>query len=486
MLPTGTKTMSSNGDWGTLAEFDTELADVWDGFSSLPMPGTHNALDAFVERKRVSVQSLARLGARLSAPSVLAFAFPGGIKYRDITTGKRWSYHGSEWRAMKIVRADPAGPTDLVMIAEGETDAARLSECYGVDVAVLPAGAKYFPSAYAQQLDHYTRVLACLDNDEAGEAGWHKIKEHIPHAERFAPPECYVDWCDTPDAELPSVPEAPTVERLDVLVSAGQMLDLEVPEVASWFEHDLLPIGGLLMLHGWAKSFKTFLALDMLAALSQGQDWCCFEPIEEPCKVAVIQFELKWPYYRERVEYLRKHAREPQLFDENFMTWTPLTRPQLRAGDSKTEDHVIKTLVDGGVQVVLLDPIRRATGDIDMNDEGEVRKMLAFFERLNDHGITVVATHHDNKTAARTGGGDPLGMTGSGAWSGDPDTIVSVSLPVGDQLHSSKRRNVNFTLRNSPSISPRSFEMQDDGHILYSPNAVGGREPEDSPDDPSI
>jgi RecA-family ATPase len=70
----------------------------------------------------------------------------------------------------------------------------------------------------------------------------------------------------------------------------------------------------------------------------------------------------------------------------------------------------------------MIDPIRRGMGFASMNDENEVRKMLAFFERMNDEGITVVATHHNRKANSR--GGEMDAMTGSGAFAGDADTVV--------------------------------------------------------------
>lgn len=460
----------SNNEWGELAAHDAELAEVWDSYERLPEAGQNPALDSFVESKHITIDSLVRLGAKLSDTTVLAFAFPGGIKYRDIVTGRRWTYHDSHWTGLKIVRAG-VEPTSRCILAEGETDGARLTLLYDVDVAVLPGGARYFPMEFAAQLLSYDAVFVGLDNDEAGEIGAALVLERLPNAMRFAPPGN--DWCSSADTEAPDLPEE--IERpaeLQVLVSAGELLTFEMPEIASWFEHDLLPIGGQLILHGWAKSFKSFMAIDLLAALAQGQDWCLFEPTEEPCKVAVVQFEIPPKYYRDRVQTLLDHAREPDLLRENFMTWTPLQRPRLRAGDKATEDHVMLELMAAGIQVVLVDPIRRAMGTLNTNAGEDARKILSFYERLQNEGITVVTTHHDNKTAARSGGGDPIGMTGAGDFAGDADTIVSVSLPRGKKIED-PQRNLSFLLRNSPSIGARGMEMQSDGHIVYSTEMFG-------------
>lgn len=457
----------SNGEWGQLVEHDDDLAEVWDGWPRLP-ESPDVSLAGFLRAKGHGLPELLRLGARYR-DGVLCYSYGTGLKYRDIATGKRWSYVGSTYPYLKIVPASQ--PDGRVIVCEGETDAGRLLVLYpSCDIAVLGAGAKHFTQAMADQLADYGQVLIGLDNDAAGQDGVTKISRLIPWAVRFAPPEGCNDWCDTPEEWSPALPDITEKPDVRVLVPLGDMLTMEVPEVPSWFEHDVLPIGGFMMLHGWAKSFKTMLILDVAAALAQGQDWCGFEPTEEPCRVGIMQYELKWPYYRKRVEQLLENAREPGLLRENFLTYSPLSRPDLQAGNQKSEDRVLSNLLENNVQVLFLDPIRRTTGAIDMNDESEVRRLLGFFERLNDEGITVVATHHDNKTFARSGGGDPLGMTGSGAWAGDPDTIVSVQLPRGESLNNSVKRNVNFTLRNSPAIAPRGFEMTDSG-IVYSTTA---------------
>lgn len=464
--------MSSNGDWGALASHDQELANVWDRFERLPDPGESPILDALCERKNISIDSLVRVGAKLSDYSVLAFAFPGGIKYRDMVTDKRWSYVGSDLgEGLKIVRHG-AEASDTVIVAEGETDGARLTDLYNADVAIMPGGAEYFPPSYVEQLAGYDMVLVGLDQDEAGERGARVIIEQLPNAMRFPPTGA--DWCES--EEIPPLPGE--LDRGDavLLVKAGDLIEMEVPDVVSWFEHALLPVGGLLVLHGWIKSFKSFIALDMLASLAQGgKDWAGFEPQEEACKVAVIQYEIPWPFYQARVVMLRNNATDRGAFDEHFMTWQPLTRPQLRAGNQAQEDMVLRALIDAGVQVVMVDPIRRMAGVLDQSAEHEVRRVLDFFQRIQEQGITVVATHHDNKESAKARGGDPVGMTGSGAFGGDPDSIVSIELPRGDPRDST-RRNLHFTLRNAPAIYPRGMWIQEDGRIMYSTEAFALQE----------
>jgi 5S rRNA maturation endonuclease (ribonuclease M5) len=211
----------SDSEWGTLVRADSDLADVWDGFARLPDHGENEALDAFCERKHISIPSLVRLGARLADPGVLTFAYDHGIKFRDIVTGRRWNYIGSEFTRMKVVPAQTDGATQCI-VAEGETDAARLTELYPqADVAVMPAGAETFTEDFATQLKGYGLVLVGLDADAAGERGAQKIITSLPQAMRFAPPAN--DWCEA--GEVPPLPVAlDRPAEAQVMVPAGAML----------------------------------------------------------------------------------------------------------------------------------------------------------------------------------------------------------------------------------------------------------------------
>lgn len=472
----------SEGAWGEMSNFDSELADVFDQYERLPEPGQNPALDAFVERKRIDIDALVRLGARLSPPDVLVFGFPGGIKFRELSGSRRWNYIGSDFSQLKIVRAGRQRPP-TVIVAEGETDAARLLRLYpDADIAVLPAGAhpgKHAP-AYAKQLDEYELVLLAQDYGSKGDEGAAVLQEHLTtKALRWRAPidgDDNTGWNDVPlEAEVPPIPapedvEVPVEER--TLVRLGELLAAPTPEINSYLEQAMLPVGGSMVIHGSMKSYKSWLALDLASALAQAGSWAHFEAVDEPQKIVVLQYEIPWAFYQDRLRILHDHAQSPELLRENFVGWTPMVRPRFRAGDRKAEDQILKTLVDNDVTVFMLDPIRRAAGVVDLNSEKEVRPMLDFFDRLNQQGISVITTHHDNKQSSRGGSGDPYGMTGSGAFGGDPDVIVSVALPKGHDLQS-KERNLHFLLRNAPSPGPRAMRILESGALEYEDKPIG-------------
>jgi RecA-family ATPase len=246
---------------------------------------------------------------------------------------------------------------------------------------------------------------------------------------------------------------------------------LEVPDEPSYFDKAILPVGGTLILHGPYKSFKSWIALDLMSSLAQAESWALFEAKQDPIKVAILNFEIPWAYYRERIAAMRRHATQEREFDRNLLTYSPLVRPNLVAGDAKSESVILRDVTDAGISAVLLDPVRRAIGYADPNAEQEVRRMLRFVERLNNEGIAVVLVHHDNKEGDKVGGGDPRFMTGSGAWAGDVDGIVSLTLPQGESRDTGTRRNMRFLLRNAPSPGPRGFELAEDARVTYTHEA---------------
>lgn len=197
--------MSGEGYYDLAETGDDELTELWDSFARLPEPGENDILDAFVRSKNITIPALVKLGTRLAQDHVLVYAFNGGLKYRDMQSGQRWNSAGAEFPTLKIVRAG-IKPADTVIVAEGETDTARLTLMYpDVDVACLPAGAKRFTQGFADQLARYSRVILGLDNDPAGEDGREIIRGYLPAALTLLPES---DWSAWPQgATPPDLPE---------------------------------------------------------------------------------------------------------------------------------------------------------------------------------------------------------------------------------------------------------------------------------------
>lgn len=472
----------SNGTWGAAAS--DELREAIDNLDPLPPPGEVEPLDLFLTSKNITHAGLLRVGVRWSPPFTLVYLGPGYVKYRDLSTGRRWtSIEHRDFSRLRVVHHDGRSDAEVCLIAEGETDAAWLSEHYtGCDVAILPSGSESFQESHVAQVAGYKQIIAMTDNDRAGIAGAARIQGLLPVTQVLHPTA--KDWCEQNEiVELPPLEEQPRL-----FVSLRVLREMEIPEVLSYFDNAILPIGGQAMIHGWAKSYKSYLAFDLAACLAQGVEWCGFEFTGgEPAKVGIVQYEIKFPYYKQRMAQLYEAATYPGLLDDNYFTFKPLIYPDLKAGNQAQLEVLMREIEAAEIQVIVIDPIRQTLSGADMNSEQDASMLRNLVEPIKSMGVSVVLTHHDNKAAGRQGGGDPLGMTGSGAFAGDADTIISVSVPK-EMTVKDCYRNLDFTLRNAPAPATRSMRFTEDERLAYLPTSADGGAVNDgaNPDQPEI
>ena len=454
----------SNNAWGEAAD---DLRNELDRYDALPEASACEPLDNFIEAKHLTRASLLRVGVRWSPPFTLVYIGPGYIKFRNLSTGKKLNHiEFNDFSKLRIIHAGREN-AETLLIAEGETDAAWLSDHYpGADVAILPSGSQSFQPGHVSQVVSYKQVIIMTDPDRAGDAGAKRIQDLVPHAQILQPANG--DWCET--NEVAPLPEPQ--QRPRMFVTTRELRELDAPDILSYYEQAILPIGGHMIIHGWAKSFKSYMAFDMCALLAQGLPWCEFEFTGgEPVRAGIVQYEIPFAYYQQRIAQLHSHSDRSELLDENLVHFTPLSYPQLRAGDKRQQEALLRELDYSEVQVLLIDPIRRTLSGADLNSEKDVSLLRELVEAIQSTGVSVVLTHHDNKNYSRMGGGDPLGMTGTGAFAGDADSIISVSIPKGLTVKE-PYRNIDFTLRNAPSPDTRSVRFDEQELLIYSREAV--------------
>jgi energy-coupling factor transporter ATP-binding protein EcfA2 len=372
----------SNNEWGALAEHDEGIAALYDGYQRLPEPGENDALDAFVARKNLTIPALVRLGARLAGTLTLAIPFPGGLKYRSIEGAQKWNAPGSEFEQLKVMRA--GGTTsDTVLIAEGETDGARLTLLYpAADVAVLPLGAKTWKPGYTEQLAGYSRVVACLDADEAGEEGYAKIKDALPQAVRLTPPaNPDNDWCGLPpDAEPPALPEPDTsAEVVGGIVFTELDFDAEIPEPEVLVD-DLLYTEGVHLISGHPGCGKTtlaaHLAIDVILDKGRQVVWLDYESgkpqtlrrfkaMNTPPSVTESLHYALWPVDAEK--HLGAVA---QRWPGALVVLDSMSKALAQAGIDENANsevvtwttQIVKACKDFGLPIVIIDHIAKSGG----------------------------------------------------------------------------------------------------------------------------
>lgn len=370
----------SDGTWGELIAHDNERAEVWDGFRPLPVSGVNVALDAFCERKNLSIESLIRIGARLASEHVLAFAGPGYIKYRDVVSNERWSYADCDWSKLRIVRAGPE-PSDTVIVAEGETDAAWLTMRAGCDVAILPAGALYFPASYAEQLREYEQVLAATDTDSAGEKGAALILDALPQAQRYAPPAN--DWCASD--ELPPFPEKPEFHGETVgglfFEDLKDLLENGVPPPDVLVD-DLIYTEGVHWISGHPGSGKTTLCMYVaILVMLEGRDvvWLDYEGGVRPTVRRLLESGCPVDVALKKFHYSGWPVDAPAYFKDLAERWP-------------------------NAMIVLDSASKALQGEgKDENSPGEVTAWaVPIVKAAKQHGLPILVIDHVTKSATET------------------------------------------------------------------------------------
>jgi hypothetical protein len=463
---------ASNEEWGLLVEQDDEAGEVWDSYEPLPDEGENRLLDEFCARKRISIGGLARLGARMPEPGVLAFALPGGIKYRDIVTGRRWSRLGSTWDALKIVRAGTE-PSPTVIVVEGETDAARLTMAYEADVAVLPAGARTVKPEYIEQLREYELVLVGTDDDEAGEVGAEKILDALPQAHRLVPPNG--DWCDTPDEELPELPSETVPRRLLVFTPLADVVASEI-EPAVVLHDGVLVAQSTNSIAGHPGHGKTTVVLhQVLKSAQEGQHVIWFD-----WENGVRSFGRRLQAVAAGLGLSREEAAELVRECFHYAPFEPL--PPDEQGWAKLQEALG---VNGEPPVIVFDSMSKALlhAGFDEDNNTEATKWFATLAiPAKEHGATVVVIDHVAKSAtAGTGYG-----RGAGAKKADTDaqwyveTVVPFSRDVSGKLMLTQQKDREGVLAHK-----LAFTIGDGkGNLPLAPTTIDDYE--EDPDAPSI
>lgn len=465
----------------------------------------------WLTRKALTVQDLADFGARwcnINGTHTLVYMYIGGEKYRTVDEPAiRWNQTGRKYDHPKMIRREPR--SQAVIVAEGETDAMQLARAYPKhDICCLPLGAQTISKQTLKELEPYERVLVGLDDDTAGDLGAKIILDAYPRtAVRMRPP--HGDWCDTAVANGPlhhdpmeyvTEGKVPAYTVREVL-----MADLGTHEDNNYFEDGILPVGGSLIFHGAMKSLKSVIQMDMLRALATGTPFAGRDGYRHtypggPVKVALIQMEIRPQPFQERVMSFLElvDADHREQFLDNLYVYGLVNGelPRLKIQQDSFKGDVLRFIDQTHAKVIAFDPLQRLTGSADIDKVNELDYLLDFFAELQNDGITVISSHHNNKSSG-PGASHPNAMAGSQRFGADVDAVCSIihdpkiMLP-DDNQDRVRQRNFSWTLRNG-SAATRGITVQP--HVMnpalmdiqfHPPFAKLDTEPAKQHDGPSI
>ena len=239
------------------------------------------------------------------------------------------------------------------------------------------------------------RVFLCLDADKAGEDVCKRLTALLPDTvsvTRIQP--CMKDWNDVlvHRAEIPNrnyfksivLKEPSKPETVKII----RMSDVELTPV-EWLWKPYLPFGKLSVLQGNPGEGKTYFAMHLAAACTNGKLLPNMERVE-PFNVI----------YQTAEDGLGDTVK-PRLIEAGADLDRVLVIDDSDVQLTLSDERIEKAIVENNVRLVIIDPIQAYLGaDVDMNRANEVRPIFMRLGQVAQRtGCAILLIGHLNKAA---------------------------------------------------------------------------------------
>ena len=239
------------------------------------------------------------------------------------------------------------------------------------------------------------RVFLCLDADKAGEDACKRLAALLPDTvsvTRIQP--CMKDWNDVlvHRAEIPNrnyfksivLKEPSKPETVKII----RMSDVELTPV-EWLWKPYLPFGKLSVLQGNPGEGKTYFAMHLAAACTNGKLLPNMERME-PFNVI----------YQTAEDGLGDTVK-PRLIEAGADLDRVLVIDDSEVQLTLSDERIEKAIVENNVRLVIIDPIQAYLGaDVDMNRANEVRPIFMRLGQVAQRtGCAILLIGHLNKAA---------------------------------------------------------------------------------------
>ena len=239
------------------------------------------------------------------------------------------------------------------------------------------------------------RVFLCLDADKAGEDACKRLAGLLPDTvsvTRIQP--CMKDWNDVlvHRAEIPNrnyfksivLKEPPKKDSVKII----RMSDVELTPV-EWLWKPYLPFGKLSVLQGNPGEGKTYFAMHLAAACTNGKLLPNMESME-PFNVI----------YQTAEDGLGDTVK-PRLIEAGADLDRVLVIDDSEVQLTLSDERIEKAIVENNARLVIIDPIQAYLGaDVDMNRANEVRPIFMRLGQVAQRtGCAILLIGHLNKAA---------------------------------------------------------------------------------------
>mgnify|MGYP000784011388 FL=1 len=239
------------------------------------------------------------------------------------------------------------------------------------------------------------RVFLCLDADKAGEDACKRLAGLLPDTvsvTRIQP--CMKDWNDVlvHRAEIPNrnyfksivLKEPPKKDSVKII----RMSDVELTPV-EWLWKPYLPFGKLSVLQGNPGEGKTYFAMHLAAACTNGKLLPNMERME-PFNVI----------YQTAEDGLGDTVK-PRLIEAGADLDRVLVIDDSDVQLTLSDERIEKAIIENNARLVIIDPIQAYLGaDVDMNRANEVRPIFMRLGQVAQRtGCAILLIGHLNKAA---------------------------------------------------------------------------------------
>ena len=239
------------------------------------------------------------------------------------------------------------------------------------------------------------RVFLCLDSDKAGEDACKRLAGLLPDTvsvTRIQP--CMKDWNDVlaHRAEIPNrnyfksivLKEPSKPETVKII----RMSDVELTPV-EWLWKPYLPFGKLSVLQGNPGEGKTYFAMHLAAACTNGKLLPNMERME-PFNVI----------YQTAEDGLGDTVK-PRLIEAGADLDRVLVIDDSEVQLTLSDERIEKAIIENNARLVIIDPIQAYLGaDVDMNRANEVRPIFMRLGQVAQRtGCAILLIGHLNKAA---------------------------------------------------------------------------------------
>ena len=239
------------------------------------------------------------------------------------------------------------------------------------------------------------RVFLCLDADKAGEDACKRLAALLPDSVRVTRIQpCMKDWNEVlvHRAEIPNrnyfksivLKEPSKPETVKII----RMSDVELTPV-EWLWKPYLPFGKLSVLQGNPGEGKTYFAMHLAAACTNGK----LLPNMERLKPFNVIYQTAEDGLGDTVK--------PRLIEAGADLDRVLVIDDSEVQLTLSDERIEKAIVENNVRLLIIDPIQAYLGaDVDMNRANEVRPIFMRLGQVAQRtGCAILLIGHLNKAA---------------------------------------------------------------------------------------